>query len=76
MKAQTIDRRIAELLNDPLTGQVIQADGVDRARLATQLRRVAERLRSEPGRAEAPVRRDGGRPWGIFAHLSSALLGA
>jgi hypothetical protein len=44
MLAQPIDRRIAELLNDPLTSLVIQADGVDRARLAAQLRRLAEAI--------------------------------
>jgi len=71
MRTQPIDRRIAELLNDPLTSLIIQADGVDRTRLAAQLRGVAERRR-----VGTPVRRDGGTPWGSFPILSSALLGA
>lgn len=39
---ETLERRIAELLNDPLTGLLIAADHVDRDALAEQLRGVAE----------------------------------
>lgn len=40
---ETVERRIAELLNDPLTGLLMEADHVDRDALAEQLRGVAER---------------------------------
>ncbi|MCW2318337.1 hypothetical protein SAMN06265338_11451 [Rhodoblastus acidophilus] len=38
MDAQTIERRINQLLDDPMISLMIQADGVDRARLANQIR--------------------------------------
>jgi hypothetical protein len=48
MDTQTLDRRIDTLLNDPLVSLMIQADSVDRAMLACQMRRlgrsVEERL--------------------------------
>jgi hypothetical protein len=48
MDTQTLDRRIDSLLNDPLVSLMIQADSVDRAMLACQMRRlgrpVEERL--------------------------------
>lgn len=71
MRVQTIDRRIARLLNDPLTSLIIRADGVDRARLAAQLRRFAE-----PPRARAGARSGAQSPWSGLAGLSSALCGA
>jgi hypothetical protein len=70
MRAHPVDRRIAELLNDPLTRLIIQADGVDSVRLAAQLRRVAER-RSDGAR----IRNDAATPWGALGRLSPALIG-
>jgi hypothetical protein len=71
MRAQPIDRRIADLLNDPLTSLIMQADGVDRVRLAAQLRRIAE-----SPRAAATVRRDQETSWNGFGLLSAGLCGA
>ncbi|WP_298421560.1 hypothetical protein [Rhodoblastus sp.] len=71
MRAQPVDRRIAELLNDPLTSLIIRADGVDRARLAAQLRRVAA-----PPRASAPTRFDERRSWSGLTRLPAVLCGA
>jgi hypothetical protein len=81
MRVQTLDRRIAALLNDPLTSLMMRADGVDPARLAAQLRRFAEPPRAQSPRAQsslgkAPARGVAETPWARLAGLSSALCGA
>lgn len=76
MRAQPIDRRIADLLNDPLTSLLIQADGVDRVRLAAQLRRIAEPQTAGPRRVETSARRKEETAWAGLAGLSAALCGA
>jgi hypothetical protein len=43
MDAHVLDRRIDALLDDPLTSLLIQADRVDRAGLARQLRELRPR---------------------------------
>ncbi|MDR3448688.1 MAG: hypothetical protein P4M15_02865 [Alphaproteobacteria bacterium] len=48
-----MDRQIAQLLGDPLTSLLMQADGVDRACLAEQLRRIARPQAASGQRAEA-----------------------
>lgn len=44
MMALQSDRRIAELLADPMVQLIMRADRVDQRNLATQLRRLASRL--------------------------------
>ena len=48
-----MDRQIATLLGDPLTSLMMRADGVDRACLAEQLRRIARPQAASGQRAEA-----------------------
>jgi hypothetical protein len=58
MKSLNIDRRIAALLDDPLTSLVIQADGVDRRVLARDLRKLAGPPEAtKPGKARDTLSR-------------------
>jgi hypothetical protein len=54
MDSQTLDRRIDKLLNDPLVSLMIRADGVDRAALAHQMRRLGRPVEKRPARVEKP----------------------
>jgi hypothetical protein len=54
MDTQTLDRRIDTLLNDPLVSLMIRADGVDRAKLASQMRRLGRPVEKRRIRDEKP----------------------
>ena len=68
MDARTIDRRIEQLLDDPMVSLMIRADGVDRAGLANQMRRLGRP-------AAAPSARDE-KPRGFAARVLSVGCGA
>ena len=68
MDSQTIDRRIADFLDDPLISLIIRADGVDRSHLADQMRRVERAAASRRLRDNPPQR--------VFARVFPAACGA
>ncbi len=68
MDSQTIDRRIAELLDDPVVSLIIRADGVDRSHLADQMRRLERPAASRRLRDNPPQR--------VFARIFPASCGA
>jgi hypothetical protein len=68
MDSQTIDRKITELLDDPLVSLMIRADGVDRSQLAVQLRRI--------GRPDLQRRLRDNPPQRVFARIFAASCGA
>lgn len=68
MDSQTIDRRIAELLDDPMVSLIMRADGVERWRLADQMRRLERHAASRRIRDNPPQR--------VFAQLFAAPCGA
>jgi hypothetical protein len=61
MDTQTLERRIDTLLNDPLVSLMIRADGVDRAKLANQMRRLGRPVDKRQVRDE--------RPQGFFSRM-------
>lgn len=61
MDTQILDRRIDDLLDDPLVSLMIRADGVDRAALANQIRRLRRPVERRPARDE--------RPQGFFSRI-------
>lgn len=61
MDTQILDRRIDTLLDDPLVSLMIRADGVDRAVLANQMRRLGRSAGKRPARDE--------RPQGFFSRI-------
>jgi len=68
MDSRTIDRRIAELLDDPMVSLIMRADGVERWRLADQMRRLERQAASRRIRDNPPQR--------VFARLFAAPCGA
>ena len=68
MDSQTIDRRVDELLDDPVVSLMIRADGVDRSHLAGQLRRLVQPVASRRLRDNPPPR--------VFARIFPASCGA
>jgi hypothetical protein len=61
MDTQKLDRRIDTLLNDPLVSQMIRADGVDRATLASHMRQLGRPVEKRQVRDE--------RPQGFFSSM-------
>ena len=68
MDSQTIDRRIAELLDDPLVSLIMRADGVERWRLADEMRRLERQAEVRRIRDNPPQR--------VFARIFAAPCGA
>jgi hypothetical protein len=68
MDAQMLERRIDDLLDDPMVSLMIEADGVDRAGLARQLRGIAPRAARLQGRDK--------RPQPLWRRLSPVLCAA
>jgi hypothetical protein len=68
MDAQMLDSRIVELLDDPMVSLIIQADGVDRAGLERQLRKLGQ---TNPRRQDRDK-----RPRALWLRLSPVLCGA
>jgi hypothetical protein len=70
LNSLNIERRIAALLDDPLTSLVIQADGVDRRVLARDLRKLAG-----PPEAAKPAKARGSLSRAGFLRPQSDLCG-
>lgn len=72
MSSSIADRRITEVLADPIVTLMMRADGVDRRTLADELRAIAQRLVAddeEESADEAPGWLAG------LTHLKSAVAG-
>ena len=67
MDAQTLDRRIDRLLDDPLVSLMIRADRVDRALLAGQMRQLGRPVEKRQARDE--------KPRGFFSRMMPVACG-